>query len=79
MGDPWFRPSTGFGYRAITWQGRALVAAQFGIGVPCGLVFLRYVQSKPLLGWGFGVVAVVTYFAIYAVMIWKAEFITRDN
>jgi hypothetical protein len=37
-----------------------------------GLVFLRYAESHPLLG-SARIIAVVAYFALYAVMVWKAE------
>jgi hypothetical protein len=56
-----------------------VVAAQYAISASFLLIFWRYADSKPLLGWGAAVAGFVAYFALYAVMIWKAEFIVHDD
>ena len=73
MEEPWFGPRVGFRYPPITWEGWAVVAAQYGISLPLGLVSMGYTDTKPLLGWGAAVAAFVVYFGCYAVMILKAK------
>jgi len=56
-----------------------VVGAQYAICVPLGLLSMRYTHTEPLLEWGAAVAGFVAYFALYAVMIWKAEFIVQDD
>lgn len=50
-----------------------MIAAQVVLCVPCIFVFMRYIDSEPVLGWSAWVVGVAAYFALYAVMIWKTQ------
>jgi drug/metabolite transporter superfamily protein YnfA len=50
-----------------------VIAAQVGVFVPCALVFFRYVDSKPLLGWAAAVIGIGAYFALFGVVVWKTD------
>lgn len=73
MDEPWFRRFCGFSYRPIRWQGYALLAAMLGISLPCGMLFLRFAETKPLLGWSAAIFAMLGVLAGHAVVVWKLE------
>jgi p-aminobenzoyl-glutamate transporter AbgT len=73
MDEPWFRKFAGFSYRPIRWQGTAVLAAMVGVCIPCGAVFLVYVDSHPLIGWGAAITGAAAAFAGHAVVVWKLE------
>jgi hypothetical protein len=73
MSEPWFRRYAGFGYRPITWQGRAVITAMLGVFLPAGLAWLYYADTRPTLALAAIALAVSAAVIGHAVVVWKID------
>lgn len=73
MDEPWFRRFCGFSYRPICWQGYAVLAAMLAVFLPSSMFFVRFAETRPLLGWSAAIVAMLAVVAGHGVIVWKLE------
>jgi|KBSSwiStaDraftv2_1062776.scaffolds.fasta_scaffold1915022_2 hypothetical protein len=73
MSDPWFRPYARISYQPATWQGWAVIAAMAAVAGPLGIVSVFIAESRPVLSWTLGVLAVLAVLVGHGVVVWKMD------
>ena len=72
MNEPWFRKK-GFTYVPIAWQGRAILFAMAAVSIPLGYIFVMSADSRPILGWTAGLLAMTAVLAGHVIVVWRMD------
>ena len=73
MSEPWFRPYAGFSYRPTTWQGRFVIGLMVVVGIPAGIAWLLFIDTRPGLASALGTVGALAALVGHAVVLWKMD------
>lgn len=73
MDGPWFRKYTPFMIWPVSWHGWAAALAMFAIFIPCGYLWVNYIDSKPVIAWVGAVIGMSSNAAFYTLVFWKMD------